>query len=258
MISNTNIGYNGRLGNQMFQFAALIGIADKNNYEVRIPEANLKLNTNNHRLQLNDGFNIESYLSDNINLENNYKEPFYEFNPEIFNCKDSTDLYGYFQTEKYFKHCENLIRNIFTFRSEIFEESKEFLNKFKKETVIINIRRGDYLKYPKHHPLCNDLYLNEALNQFNGDYDYICISDDIEWCKIRFPNINYVETKNIYIQLCILTLADNIIMANSSFTWWGAWLNEKTKKIIAPKLWFGEALKDHNTNDLYCNNWIKI
>lgn len=261
MITNLQIGYNGRLGNQMFQFAMLLGVADKNILSISIPKVNTTLNENKHWFQLPDCFDkIKHFLFDDVNPIRIYIERQFEFNRDVFDYSDGTNFTGYFQTEKYFEHCKNQIRQLFTFNDSIKQEAADFLKQFTKETVVLNIRRGDYVKYPQHHPILpKDYYTNTISEHFTDKhYDFICVSDDIPWCKNEFPALKFVEGKSIYVQLCILTMVDNVIMANSSFSWWGAWLNQKVKKVIAPNLWFGEALKQHDLKDLYCKEWIRM
>jgi hypothetical protein len=89
---------------------------------------------------------------------------------------------------------------------------------------------------------------------------FIVFSDDPDWCRNTFTGDNYIvsDLNNSHIELCAMSLCDNHIIANSSFSWWGAWLNTNiNKRVIAPSRWFGPALiKD--TSDVYCNDWIII
>jgi hypothetical protein len=101
-------------------------------------------------------------------------------------------------------------------------------------------------------------YLQEALNHFTDqEYTFLVFSDDIEWCKNTFPEgVIYVEGNNQFEDLCMMSLCDHNIIANSSYSWWGAFLNKNpNKKIIAPSNWFTEPKP---LNDLYPNNWIVI
>jgi hypothetical protein len=100
----------------------------------------------------------------------------------------------------------------------------------------------------------------EAANMFAEDNPYYVIfSDDPEYCKTLFAaseNVLYIDNNDPYVDLCLMSMCDHNIIANSSFSWWGAWLNKNpNKKVIAPKQWFGSAYS-HNTKDLYCNKWI--
>jgi hypothetical protein len=86
-------------------------------------------------------------------------------------------------------------------------------------------------------------------------------SDDIEWCKenLQLENSTFVSTDSDYVDLCLMSMCNHHIIANSSFSWWGAWLNKnKDKKVVAPNQWFGSAYEHYKLNDLYCENWIII
>ena len=117
--------------------------------------------------------------------------------------------------------------------------------------------------FPDHHPPCSLDYYNAAkkeLSALNDNIIYVIFSDDIEWCKKEFNDPSYVisDLNNPYTEMCAMSLCDHNIIANSSFSWWGAWLNKKSDKIvIAPSQWFGKLLIN-DTSDIYCKNWIKI
>ena len=131
----------------------------------------------------------------------------------------------------------------------------------KKRTTAIHVRRGDYLKFSKHHPAQTAEYYNNGMELLRNKTDtFIVCSDDIEWCKqnIIGDNVVYIENERDYIELYLISLCDNVIISNSSFGWWGAWLNKNSNKtVIATKQWFGEAIS-HNESDIIPNKWIKI
>jgi hypothetical protein len=105
-------------------------------------------------------------------------------------------------------------------------------------------------------------YYFDAMTEFmDGDYCFLIFSDDIQYAKELFgeqENIVYVEGNDPAVDMCMMTMCDHNVIANSSFSWWGAWLNDNTnKKVVAPKRWFGPAYKHvHNTKDLYPESWI--
>jgi hypothetical protein len=105
-------------------------------------------------------------------------------------------------------------------------------------------------------------YYFDAMTQFmDGDYCFLIFSDDIGYAKELFgqqENIVYVEGNDPAVDMCMMTMCDHNVIANSSFSWWGAWLNDNTnKKVVAPKRWFGPAYKGiHDTKDLYPQSWI--
>lgn len=277
MLTYSEIGHFGRLGNQMFQFAGTYGIARKNNYDVAFPKENIYTPVTEH---FKDGvsrectFDIPKVFTLNdtvirskneIQTMNSIHEPFFHFSSEFFSIPDDCDLRGYFQSEKYFKHVENELKELFTFKPEIIEMANALFPKVDTETVSIHIRLGDYVGLEAFHPICKPEYFMEAAAEFTDkDYKFIIFSDNIEYCKEELfgyqTNILYIDNTDPYIDLCLMSMCDHNIIANSSFSWWGAWLNKNpNKKVIAPKQWFGPAYQyTHNTNDLYCEGWRVI
>jgi hypothetical protein len=266
------VGTNGRLGNQMFQYASLMGIADKQNCLHGInykfgsshtwkdfpDDTELNLNT----LVLPKAFHLSALHCEEkfrIINENNH----FHFNPDFFNTGDDVHLYGYFQTDKYFRHIESRVRSEFTFKKEIVDVANDYLkDKRSNDTVSIHVRRGDYLQFD-HHGVCDLSYYIKALEQFTDkNYNFIVMTDDIEWAKSTFSgNDNFFisESKNQFIDMCTMTLCNHNIIANSTFSWWGAWLNQNiNKKVIAPHKWFGKPLAHLNTYDLIPANWIRL
>ena len=115
------------------------------------------------------------------------------------------------------------------------------------------------MNLPNHHPACNLGYYKEAIKLMDVN-KFIVFSDDMSWCKENFVGDEFIfmENNSDYIDLWLMSLCDNNIIANSSFSWWGAWLNQNpNKKVIAPKKWFGPAI-NHNTKDLIPESWIII
>jgi len=266
------IGTNGRFGNQMFQYASLMGIATKQNclygidYTVgnKIPWNHFTDDEkiNKDTLVLPKSFNlsalhcVEKYKILHEGYEN------YHFDPKFFNIGDDIHLHGYFQTEKYFKHIESSVRSEFSFKPDIVEDASSYLkDKQSHETVSIHVRRGDYLTL-KHHGSCDLSYYSSALSHFTDkSYNFIVVTDDINWAKSTFvgsDNFYISESRNQFIDMCIMTLCNHNIIANSTFSWWGAWLNTSpNKKVIAPSRWFGPNVP-LNTKDLYVPGWIII
>jgi hypothetical protein len=279
MIYFRSIGYMGRLGNQMFQFAAAIGIANEKGFDVGIPIENCTREMGNGpidpktglhinvKCDLLDCFNIpSSYLMpmSEINPQYIYYEGDFKFNPQVLSLNPNTDLSGYFQTERYFKKYRGEILEIFTFKEEYEDEARNFLLEkvypltSGKNIVSLHVRRGDYTLYPNHHPVCSDEYYQSAMGNFDMKNSiFLVFSDDIEWCKKKFEGDNFIfsDSNNPYVDLAIMSMCDHYIIANSSFSWWGAWLNRSEgKKVIAPSRWFGPAMiKD--TSEIYCEEW---
>jgi len=134
-----------------------------------------------------------------------------------------------------------------------------------KDPIGLHIRRGDYVQQSQDHPPCSLDYYKEALTHFDDDRQVIIFTDDIEWCKNQqmFKGDRFLisETEDNVYDLCLLTLCEDYIIANSSFSWWGAWLSQNPNaKVIAPKRWFGTTgyTAKNNTEDLVPDRWIRI
>ena len=125
--------------------------------------------------------------------------------------------------------------------------------------VSVHVRRGDYTKLQDHHPLCTVEYYEKAMAMFK-DHSFLVFSNDIEWCKenIKGPRVMYSEEESAAKDLQLMASCDHNIIANSSFSWWGAWLNDnQNKKVIAPSNWFGPTC-DHSSKDIVPETWIRI
>lgn len=245
MISFSNLGSLGRLGNQMFQYAALKGIAAYNSTDYCLPS-----NTSLHKC-----FQIPNKGSEIFYPT--IKETSYEFDEKILNCSEG-DLYGFFQTGKYFYHIEEELRKDFRFYDIIFNSCSHYRKHIlSKEVVALHVRRGDYITDPNFVLLELDYYL-EALKYF-PDLEIMVLSDDINWCREHFvgKRFKFSSSNDPFIDLCLMSLCDYHIISNSSFSWWGSWL-AKSKKTIAPQKWFMGEFSFWNTKDLYKKDWILI
>lgn len=184
----------------------------------------------------------------------------YHFDPEYFNIKDNTYLYGYWQTEKYFKDYRNDLLQMFTPNYELSSGCKEYINKANNcNSVAIHVRRGDYVKIG----ICvDDSYYFKAfelLEQKMNNITYFVFSDDMEYAYQLFKD---VQREIVYVQYTpanptlddffIMKACKHIIMANSSFSWWAAWLNNNPdKQVLYPKTnWAGP--------DFYPKEWTMI
>ena len=262
MITHKSIGYSGRLGNQMFQYAALRALSLRTGYKMFLPNnTSIKPDgcydmTNNkwieYKLDLLDCFNLSCPILDNT-LLNQYQEQSFEFEP--FTISDDTSIEGYFQSYKYFEDFKQEILNDFTFKNHILEKCLAQISNY-TNPVAIHIRRGDYVNHPGLWNITPE-YIQEALSYFSDDeYTFLIFSDDIEWCKQIFPEgVVFIEG-NQFEDLCLMSLCDHNVISNSSYSWWGAYLNQnENKKVIAPKNWF---IPIKQLNDLYPSKWIQI
>lgn len=262
MISFNRLGNYGHIGNQMFQYAMTKSMAIKYNRGFLIPPKEVfgqyyytKLRSN-----IDECFDIkcDRGISDFPTIEENQ----FSFDEQFFNNFPShnIDLLGFYQTEKYFKHIENEIRNDFKFIPKYFDESSKIREDFGKEIACIHIRRTDYVNNLSHS--CPDiLFYQESLKLIPDNCEVLIFSDDPGWCKTQeiFSSDRFLvsETNDSYIDMCLMTMCQYHIIAPSSFSWWGAYLSN-TKKVIAPSTWFGPNNSHLDTSNIYLESWIKL
>jgi hypothetical protein len=268
MLAFNHLGKLGRLGNQMFQYASLRGIARNRGYDFCIPNHNQVVKDPygfDMKIELFYPFKMVNVRPHNIKLlDRGYapvaEEKYFHFDEILFNmCPDEISLAGFFQSEKYFKNIENEIREDFTFKNEILDPCKEMI-KSVGDAISLHVRRTDYLQNPNHTPL--DLYYyTEALNRMDSNLPVIIFTDDVEWCKKQkmFSGERFMisESNDHYVDMCLMSLCKHHIIANSSFSWWGAWLAE-SKKVVSPSKWFGPDNSDKNLKDLIPETWEVI
>lgn len=264
MIGFDFLGKAGQLGNQMFQYAATKGIAEHRGYDMCIPQHDEVFPDgigNLLKIELDNPFTIQ--VQRGMIRGRIIQEEGFHFNEDLFNnCPDNVSLFGFFQTERYFKHIEDDIRKDFTFKKQIQDECKEIVEEvFDQNPIALHIRRGDFLiNSGNHHNLPIEWY-EEALKKFDPDREVIIFSDDIFWAssqKLFEPDRFIISDGNSsYHDLYLMTQCSDFIIANSTFSWWGAWL-ANTGRVIAPSKWFGPNNAHLDTKDLYPNHWEVI
>ena len=260
MIGYNALGQLGRLGNQMFQFAALKGIAKNRGYQFCLPPSQNKEEYRDHQLLIPFVLGVTSPL--NIQFIDPdrpvVQESGFTFDEELFNnCPDWVDIRGFFQTEKYFKHIRDNLLQDFKFKDEILEPCHEMMDSFDTPPVSLHIRRTDYITNPNHTAI-DISYYDKALKKFDNR-EVIVFSDDPEWCHNQslFDDDRFLiaEGNSNYVDMCLMTMCNGHITANSSFSWWGAWLSN-SEKIIAPSGWFKGSNNEHlDTKDVIPEDW---
>ena len=255
---NLYVYLQGGLGNQMFQYAA--GVSALKEY----PQfSDLRLDTSFYNTQerkvIVNGLTGRGYDLDVFNITYNKCEEA----PE-----GETMLEGWFQNISEFANVENLIRNEFTFNVDFCDTTREVEKQISESDhpISIHIRRGDYINNPtanSHHGVLEKSYYDEAIRMMDSMYTnphYFIFSEDVEWCKenirakgevtIIGSECNDVKDSG---HLYLMTKCENHVLANSSFSWWGAFLG-KSKFTIGPKKW----LADGSGSDIMLQEWIKI
>lgn len=243
------VKFDGRLCNNFFQLAAGLNLALDNNDEVVAPK------TDFYKF-INYTPKFESF----VQHSDHYNEPHFHYK-EIPYTKDML-LTGFFQSEKYFaKHKEEIIKKLFLKDEYIDQIKSKYKELLQEETISMHIRRTDYLAMQQYHTVLPVGYYSKALESIGTKGKKIVVfSDDPEWCKQKFigDKFVFIEKNLPIVDLFLMSLCKENIIANSSFSWWGAYFNaNKSKRVIAPKDWFGPAY-DHNTKDLYCEGWEVI
>lgn len=243
----------GRFGNQLFQVAAAMGYADKWGIDFFMPKQTLAPNSFEHyltTLKVPKRDEIPKYYKIIREPGHAYSElPFYP----------NAVLNGYFQSAKYFDHIRPTILNVF---SNIIPYKP--ISGF----VGLHVRRGDYLQFADKHPTVTYDYIREAVLHFNslGYYSFVVCSDDISWCIDQLKGLevygnafSYSRNNSPYNDMSLLACCEHQIISNSTFSWWAAYLNRNPdKKVIAPKVWFGEGNKHLETKDIYTPEMILL
>lgn len=243
-----HVDLKGRLGNKLFQLATGISLAKENNTKISISDSSL-LNF----------LNINALVQPTPKDFTLFTEPGFEFNKIPY--KPNIILNGYFQSEKYFDNNREDVLAQISLKDKYY---KALINKYEEllknyTTISIHIRRTDYLALSDHYINLNIDYYKAAIGKFKlKNTKFLIFSDDINWCKTRFigDKFVYIENNLDIEDLFLMSLCNHNIIANSSFSWWGSYLNKfKDKKVIAPSKWFGEKYKNFSLHDLYCKNW---
>ena len=261
-LSFNNLGYYGRLGNQMFQYAALLGSCRLLNCEGIAPTGVRSGCSSSLRECFRLGFCIDA-VEQNINAQ--YSEQDFSFNADmiktIMGIEGNVDILGYFQSDKYWKHCEDLVMREFKFHDSNHMVVDNWIAENKiniGDYISIHVRRGDYLNLQDTHPLQNDEYYLQAM-EFFPDKKFLVFSDDMEWARDSelFCNLEGVmfADLNQYQDLNLMSRCSGHIVANSSFSWWGSALSGN--KTVAPKCWFGPKGFE-NWEDIYREDWKVI
>ena len=253
MITYSQLGKNGRLGNQMFQYAALFSVGLTRGFEIGIPKGT----------KLSEVFQIPNAIQlKDIRVNKLYKEKDFLFDPSIFLIPDECDILGYFQSGNYFNLCKEAILKEFKFKKDIEEKSNLFLTKFSgKDLCSLHIRRGDYKNLSNYHTNLGSEYYQHAIKVVNDNIKnkhFLVFSDEPEWCKKNLSGDDFtiIDIFDDAVEMCMMSKCKVHIISNSSFSWWGSYLSN-SPAVIAPKSWFGpEGPKNWET--IYERGWIVI
>ena len=253
----------GGLGNQLFQWACArnlqnlyghilsyddhIQISKRNRDIYRFP--NIKLD-NNHLCATQLYQNNSYRIVDNFSYETFSRINFLDTNSVYY-------LDGYWQGEKYFKDIADQIRNELKPTDDFIEVNKHVSN---EDSLSIHVRRTDYLSIQDYHPVQTLEYYKSAIDSLNHSGPIYVFSDDIQWCKdnFKFEKMIFINNEDPIVDMWLMSMCRKNIAANSTFSWWAAWLNSNSnKQVVCPKNWFGPRAP-YSDKDILDNDWIKL
>ncbi|NEU06808.1 alpha-1,2-fucosyltransferase [Flavihumibacter sp. R14] len=201
-----------------------------------------------------------------------FKELTFDFKPEIFNLPTPVYLDGYWQSEKYFERISGSIREAFDFRKHLSSTSVDISKEIaqKGTSVSIHIRRGDYISSSstnRVHGTCSIDYYRNAMALMEKKIKspfYYFFSDDTDWVQDNLIDglencclISHNTGSDSWQDMALMSQCQHHIIANSSFSWWGAWLNPSDSKVVvAPQNWFADTNLNSQTKSLIPENWI--
>jgi hypothetical protein len=254
----------GGLGNQMFQVAAIEALSQRQespvDFIVSSLDHHLSMQGNAVLTYRDNIFRKINLVETPLQFEGVYNRPYFSY--EELPYVENIIYEGYFQSEKYFIDFSDHIRDLY---SPTLEIKNSIMKKYSHidfpSATSLHIRRGDYVNLPDNHPVCSLQYYESALSKLSELRQVLIFSDDSDWCKDNFAeghDFYFIENEKDYIDLYMMSLCKNNIIANSSFSWWAAWLNEHlNKQIIAPSVWFGPS-DPQDTQDLVPEEWDRI
>ena len=277
----------GGLGNQLFQYAYALSLSNQG-YDVKICSDSFdkyklrEYNLEYYNISLDRVSNVDTTCKNNLfkkimtklgfSLNNELIEKGYFYEKSMLQPEDNKCISGYFQSEKYFFDIRSILLKEFTLKSGISEYGDLVVDNINQSSCScsLHIRRGDYLANSatnKIHGVLGLDYYKKAvklLEEKQGDVQYFIFSDDVQWAKenLNIENAFFIDGQEERIpneDLYLMSLCNHNIIANSTFSWWGAWLNDNDKKVvISPKQWFMDKKMNNNTFDLIPSIWIRV
>lgn len=259
MITYSKLGRYGRTGNMLFELAAMIGIAKHTGFELKLtPDVQMFL----PYLKLDLPYYTEAEIAGQQHFYETQLEPG-QFDAAVFDQPDGTDFKGYYQHASYFNHAEEEVRWQFRFQDEIIHACDRIIAPFAqqgKRCVGMHVRRTDYLDYKDIFYICEEDYYQKAMSLFDPKTHAILVfSDDMDWCQkhLQGENIFCCRGGKIFEDLCLMSRCDHLIISNSTFSWWPAWLARNPhKQVILPKRWYVNDYQ--HPEGLYLKGWQAI
>ncbi|MDY0365404.1 MAG: alpha-1,2-fucosyltransferase [Arcobacteraceae bacterium] len=283
------VNITGGLGNQMFLYAYAKALEQKG-YKTKLDISGFET-YKLHGGYMLDKYNISLSVANKNEISRYYKRDLlskllrklgkknkkvliddsFVFDKKWLEIEDDRYIIGYFQSEKYIKEIRDTLLQEFSIKEGISSFTKEIEKEILsiQNSCSLHIRRGDYLLQQNIniHGFTGLEYYKKAIEmitQNHKDMQFFIFSDDIEWSKenLNIENVTYIDSKEKRIpheDIYLMSLCRHNIIANSSFSWWGAWLNQnKDKIVIAPKRWFADEKLEKQSIDIVCDGWIKL
>lgn len=264
----------GGLGNQLFQIFALMSYCIENSCNIVFPSHMQHWDKYRHPYWDSIFYGLKNYIQPNnfIASFNEYNEPHFHYS-KIPLFTTSTKMNGYFQSEIYFKTHFEKICNLLSIREKQSHIKETYIHS--ENSVSLHFRMGDFVN-PDHHPIMSDSYYVNSLKHLidktkreEWNVYYACEKEDdnlvltrINNIKQHFKHVTFIKIPNEiddWEQMLLMSCCSHNIIANSSFSWWSAYLNNNKEKIVCtPSVWFGPAKKSLNLKDLHPEEWIKI
>jgi len=258
MYAYSTLGENGRFGNQMFQYATLYALSKYYSTEFIIPTGEYEI------LDAFPNLSAKQMPKEDIikSVDQQYREEKFTFSSNLFLIRENTDIHGYFQSENYFSEFREGLLKEFQFSDKTIEQSKKKLNiihnLYGQTLCAIHFRKGDYKDLADYHTNLGPEYYNTALQWVIDNVPnvtFIAFSDDLDWCRANLPpDVVLSNADDQYQDMYMMSMCDYHIIANSSFSWWGAWLSNTSKQVIAPKKWF-ESKGPPAWDSIYPKGW---
>lgn len=266
--------FTGRLGNNLFQLANLLAYSIKYDYDFQI-DFNSVFWVDGKKSWYRVPLEIFSYKFSEHEIKQHKNYFFYD--PKVFNYKKhpiwlrflNVKFNGHYLSYKYFDQIRNELLDKYFYPNDYIVEQLRSFNP-KNDSIGLSVRRGDFLKLQQLHTVLSLDYYNNALtfilSQTRISEIYV-FSDDLEWCRDNINNTTFHQLKNVNIifvdgdigiQLFKMTKLRNLILSNSSFAWWGAYLNQKVNCVVYPLDWFGPKNADKFSFDLFPLTWKGI
>lgn len=285
----------GGLGNQMFQYAAGRALSLEYGVPLRLDVSGFAAYDLHQGFELNRVFKGAFEIADEADVRSilgwQYSpvirrvvprssmavfrskkfivEPCFNYWDGIKHVQSDCYLTGYWQSEKYFLNFAGQIRDDFSFSPLLEKQNADLAKEITSSNAVsLHVRRGDYINISKNvatYETCSLEYYRTAIQSVTErvkNTRFFVFSDDIDWVKsnlkIDYPCIyvDHNQGAESYNDMRLMSMCQHHIIANSSFSWWGAWLNPSTDKIVvAPKRWFS---KETNTQDLIPQSWVRV